>query len=163
MTQLSNTGMVSWVLIPFGLYLLILKTPSWALMTPPCFDLFTILTAHFQSFPAFTSSCPLNFVFLRILSLVLFSSLLEIHHRQLYPSPCLQYPRSLLLAVTSVLSNKCKLPAASQTALPGCTEGIKDSGLVHVSYPYLPGRLSCDPPLHPTPIHLWYNCSLSKL
>ena len=58
------------------------KTPSWALMTPPCSDLHTILTTHFQSLPAFTSSYPLNFVFLRILSLVLF--LLEIHPRKLY-------------------------------------------------------------------------------
>lgn len=37
------------------------------------------------------------------------------------------------------------MPTASQTALPGCTEGVKDPRLVQVSYPYSPGLLSLDP------------------
>lgn len=111
MTPTVHAGAVSQVVIPFGFQLSPEhdNTPSWAPRRILGFDPLTFLTARSRSFPASIPSCPLNFAFLIILSLVLFSLLLQTHHRPLSPDPRLQHPKSSAPTLTALLSNKSKL------------------------------------------------------
>lgn len=92
----------------------------------------------------------LNFGFLLIPSLVLFSLSLQVPLRHLHPNPRLQHPKPSALALTALLSNKSKPPPRRlyQDALGydrlRCGAGV---------FPIPSCPLSCDLPPTPTSTH----------